>query len=306
MPNNEELIRTIRATLDRERPASTEEAQKIIERLQTAHNRRKIESFDGLSPEQMAGFLYMPFECPQFVTFALQLPAYAQAPILELYGRIANAIGEKGLKTTVKGNLPRALVREAAFACFPEDPDIERHVFSEEDFPFLHGVRLMTGLAGLIRKQHGKFLLTAKARKLHASGGVASSFAELFRTFAKQFHWGYWDGLPELPIVQDAFMFSLLLFARYGAEPRPESFYSDAFLRAFPLAIREAVESPWRTPEETVRMTYEIRTFRFMELLGFAERLDEQKETQRRLYSPTRVGQVRKLPLLDAWLRFTV
>lgn len=300
MLDNTELMHTIRAVFDQEPPTTTENAQKIIERLQATHNRRKLENFDGLSPEQMAGLLYTPFECPQFVTVATQLPTAAQAPILELYGRIANAIGEKGLKATASGNLPRKLVREAAFARFPEDSDIERHVFTEADFPYLHGVRLMAGLAGLIRKQHGKFLLTAKARKLHASGGAAAAFPELFKTFARRFNWGYWDALPELPIVQNAFMFSLLQFSRYGAQPRPESYYADAFLRAFPLALQEPGETPLRSPEELVRMTYEVRTFRFLELLGFAE----QMETQRRLFPTMRGGQVRKLPLLDACIQF--
>ena len=96
----------------------------------------------------------------------------------------------------------------------------------------------MAGLAGLIRKRHGKFLLTVKGRKLHEKHGPAGAYPALFETFARRFNWGYWDVHPPMRIVQEAILFSLRLLSRYGDTPRPEGFYADAFLRAFP---------PWRS-----------------------------------------------------------
>lgn len=303
MADNDELIRAVRAAVDKERPTSIEEAQAIFERLQAEHNRTPREEFDELSPEQMAGLLYSPFEVPELVTIAGRLPVDAEAPILELYGHIANAIGQNGLKATAKGNLPRKVVREAAFAYYPADADLERHVFREEDFMYLHGVRLMAGLAGLIRKRHGRFLLTVKGRKLYDQHGPAGAYPALFETFARKFNWGYWDGYPPLRIVQESFLFSLRLLARYGDTPRPEGFYADAFLRAFPMALEEADDSQFRTREDTAQMCYGLRTFRFAELLGLAEPV--QDGDQRRLVRD-RDALVRKRPLLDAWMRFRV
>lgn len=303
MADKDELIRAVRAAVDRERPASLEEAQAIFERLQAEHNNAPREEFDGLSPQQMAGLLYSPFEVPELVRITERLPADAEAPILALYGHIADAIGQNGLKATAKGNLPRRVAREAAFAYFPAGADLERHVFREEDFMYLHGVRLMAGLAGLIRKRHGRFLLTVKGRKLHDQHGPAGAYPALFETFARKFNWGFWDGYPPLRIVQESFLFSLRLLARYGDTPRPEGFYADAFVRAFPMALEEAEDSQFRTREDTVRMCYGLRTFRFAELLGLAEPLKGGDE--RRLLRD-RDALVRKRPLLDAWLRFLV
>jgi len=302
MADKDELIRALRAAVDKERPADIGEAQAIFERLQAQHNHAPRQEFDGLSPQQMAGLLYSPFEVPELVTFAERLPADAEVPILELYGRIADAIGQNGLKATARGNLPRKLVREAAFAYFPENADLERHVFREEDFMYLHGVRLMAGLAGLIRKRHGKFLLTVKGRKLHDQHGPAGAYPARFETFARKFNWGYWDGYPPLRIVQESFLFSLRLLARYGDTPRPESFYADAFLRAFPMALEETEDSQFRTREDTARMCYGLRTFRFAELLGLAERVDDDERRLVRDHDAL----IRKRPLLDAWMRFRV
>ena len=302
MAGNDELIRAIRAAVAREQPANLGEAQVVLERLQAEHNRAPRAEFDGLSPEQMAALLYVPFEAPEAVSFAGAVPPDTEAPILALYGRIADAIGHDGLKATAKGNLPRKLVREAAFAYFPEDANLERHVFREEDFMYLHGVRLMAGLAGLIRKRHGKFLLTVKGRKLHDAHGPAGAYPALFETFARKFNWGYWDGYPPARIVQEAFLFSLRLLSRYGDTPRSQDFYADAFLRAFPMMLDEVEDQAFRSREELARLCYTLRTFRTTGLLGLTEQVDGK---ERRLVRDDE-ALVRKRPLLDTWIRFRV
>lgn len=301
MARNDDFLRTIREVVAREKPANIEEAQAIAARLQAEHNRRAIEEFDGLSPEQMAGLLYAPFDSPHLVMFADTLPPDAKVPMLALYGCIVDAIGSTGLKATAKGNLPRRVVREAAAVYFP-DPDYPEHVHREEDFAFLHGIRLMAGMTGLIRRRQGKFLLTKKGQNLHAAGGAAAAYPVLFRAMTREFNWGYWDGYPELRIVQESFLFSLRLLARHGSEPRPPAFYARAFLRAFPMAVDEVEPDEWRSSEERVRLCYELRTFRILKLLG----LVEWQGDGRRAWREDTDVRIRKTPLLDAWVRFKI
>lgn len=105
-----------------------------------------------------------------------------------------------------------------------------------------------------------------------------------------------------MPIVQEAFLFSLRLLSRYGDTPRPEGFYAEAFLQAFPMLLEEVEDRAFRSREEVARMGYALRTFRFVELLGLAERMDG---PDRRLVHDSE-ALVRKRPLLDAWIRFCV
>lgn len=59
----------------------------------------------------------------------------------------------------------------------------------------------------------------------------------MFRAYAEQFNWAYQDGYPPLPTVQYAGFFMLYLLSRYGDDWRPGTFYSDAFLTAFPINV---------------------------------------------------------------------
>jgi len=118
MSRHDEFSRAVRATLAKARVANIEEAQALVDRLQETWNDAPLADFDGLSPRQMTAFLYHPFDAQELVTSATTPPTGVRAPILELYGHLANAIGEQGLKATAKGNLPRNLVREAAFAYY--------------------------------------------------------------------------------------------------------------------------------------------------------------------------------------------
>lgn len=302
MPRHDELNQAIQAALANAQPANIEEAQAVIDRLQAEWNDTPLDDFDGLSPRQMSAFLYHPFDAPELATFARMPPAGASAPILLLYGALVNAIGERGLKATTKGNLPRKLVQEAALAYYPPEAEIERRVYREEEFPTLHGVRRMAEMAGLIRKQKGLFHLTRAAQKQLSAHGVAGAYAILFRTLVQKFNWGVWDLYDHLLLVQHAFLFSMRLLARHGDTPRPESFYADAFLRAFPMTVDQVTPTSWETREEHVRRCYVLRTFRALRLLGFAER----EEGDRARSFGNGDARWHKQPLLDAWITFRV
>jgi hypothetical protein len=186
---------------------------------------------------------------------------------MRLFGLLSTAIEEKGLESTAKGNLPLVFVKEAADIYLSQEERIfHRGIRTEPEFFDLHVTRIVSGLAGLIRKYRGRFVLTARCRELMAKGGMAAVYPLLFRAYVEKFNWGYRDRNPDFRIIQQSFLFPLWLFARSGDEGRDPSFYEDCFLRAFPAVLKEAEsESFYRTPEEAVRSCY---TWRCLE--GFA------------------------------------
>jgi len=101
--------------------SSMEEAQAFADRFMQQRNQTPIEKFHGISAEQMHRFPDFPFSSPQIVSFPDLLDTTPSAPILSLFGLLAEAIGAQGLKPTAKGNLPRNSCRDMALAYWGEE-----------------------------------------------------------------------------------------------------------------------------------------------------------------------------------------
>jgi len=121
----------------------------------------------------------------------------------------------------------------------------------------------------------------------------------LFSAYVEQFNWGYRDGYPELRFVQSAFLFTLFLLTRYGDIWRPQVFYEDAFLRAFPMLLDEVPPSEISPPDETLRRGYTWRALvHFTGFLGLAKVEPTSCEILCREY------RVKALPLLSQHVQF--
>ena len=97
----------IRQALEGRQFSSLEELRAFTDRFMRQRNQASLDEFHGLSPEWMHRILVFPFDSPELVTYAPLVAPDSSAPILTLFGLLAEAIGEKGLKPTAKGNLPR-------------------------------------------------------------------------------------------------------------------------------------------------------------------------------------------------------
>ena len=75
----------------------------------------------------------------------------------------------------------------------------------------------VASLAKLTRKYRGKILLTNKAKKLLASGQHGALYMQLFKSFAVEYNWGYWDRFAELRIMQMAFAFHIYNWQGIGS-----------------------------------------------------------------------------------------
>jgi hypothetical protein len=283
--------------------ASLEELQAFTDRFMRQRNQAPRDDFHGLSPYQIHRFLHFPFDSPELVTYAPVVPGDPKAPILTLFGLLADAIGEQGLKATATGNLPRNVCREAASAYWGEEAIRVNgrfaHINKEEDFSPLHVTRLVAGLAGLIRKSRGRFILSRECRTLLADHALAGIHPRLLLSYARDFNWGYRDGFTGLGLIQRSFLFTLYLLDLHGGEWLPEVYYEDAFLRAFPRVLSEVAPTPYSTPEKTVRSCYTWRALvNFSAFLGLAEVEPATEDRMDRQY------RVRKRSLLDEVVRF--
>ncbi len=285
---------------------SLEEANVFISQHMQRQNQAVIDDFNGLSSEQMHRFLHFPFETPELVIFPSCLDINPEASILKLFNLLIDAIGDDGLKATATGNLPRNFCREAARAYWGEEEYARwsRHgeLRSEDEFAELNVARLVAGLAGLIRKYKGKFIIGKECRKLLAEQGMAGIYPRLFRAFAREYNWGYADRWQEIPMVQHSFLFTLYLLSKHGAEWRSSRFYEDNFLQAFPKVLQEVPPmGEYYSPEKSLRNCYSWRSLeRFAGFMGLVEiERDSADRYSEGFY-------LRKLPLLDYVVQFHV
>ncbi len=298
-----EVMSELRELLKGQSFGSLEEANAFLSRHMQQRSQAPIDDFHGLSPEQMHRFLHFPFDTPALITFPSRLDITPQAPIMTLFNLLVNAIGDEGLKATATGNLPRNFCREAALAFLGEEGYGEyiRYggINSETDFFELHVTRLVAETAGLVRKYKGKFIIGRECRKILAESGMSGIYPRLFRAFVGEYNWGYQDRYPDFQIIQQSFLFTLHLLLRYGNEWRPGAFYSDIFLRAFPMVLAEAGQPSFMTPEDLVGRCYSLRSLeRFAGFLGLAE---IERDPSKRFTADFRL---RKLPLLDHVVKF--
>ena len=298
-----DMSETLRKALEGRQFNSLEEAQAFLDQYTRQQNRRRLDEFHGLSPEQMHQILNFPFASQGLVRFPEVLDANPVAPLLTLFELLTDAIGEQGLKPTARGNLPRNFCREAALTYWGEQKYQENTRYGginrEEDFDDLHVTRLVAELAGLIRKYRGRFILSRDCRRLLAGDGMTAIYPRLFRAYVEQFNWAYRDGYPELRFMQSAFLFTLYLLTRYGDTWRPQVFYEDAFLGAFPRLLDEVPPSQVISPDETVRRGYTWRSLvNFASFLGLATVEPASDEFLCHEY------RVKSLPLLDQIVKF--
>ena len=295
----------IRTALEAQSFDSMDEVQAFLDDFREQRNRRPMDDFHGLSPHDVHSLLHYPLEAPEVVQVATELDAEPGAPLARLFRLLAEAIGDKGLKPTVKGNLPRNTCREVTLGWLG-DAGYEEYtriggINGEHDAPEVHTTRIVAELAGLIRKYRGRFILSRRARRLLSASGMRALYPALFRTYATAFNWAYRDGYDSAPFVQQAWLFTVYLLHLYGGEERPAEFYADAFLQAFPAVEAELTTRDWTTPEQYWRSLYTTRCLE--RFVGFTGLADIRYESGRK--QPFEPCYLRATPLLDEMVLFS-
>jgi len=305
-PGSAQDISDAIARAEAEQPfGSIEEVNAFASALIGERNQAALADFCGLSPMQMRDLLYAPFDSPQTVRFSVDTTPGRKVEILGIFLTLAESIGETGLKVTATGNLPlkfcKTVGQQLREAAHQRRASYIAGIRSEMDVEPLHCTRLVAERAGLIGKYRGYFVLTKKCRDLLARQDEGGIYLELFKAYTTQFNWAYRDGYPEANIVQHAFLFTLFLLVSYGEERRPQRFYEDRFITAFPMVVEMFAETAHSPAESSARRCYVLRALeRFAAVFGLAELVPESRGSYDFHYL------VRKTALLDRFVTFTV
>ncbi|NTW84237.1 MAG: SEC-C domain-containing protein [Chlorobiaceae bacterium] len=286
--------------------SSMKDAEQFMQEFMIRRNTTPRDEFAGLSPSQMRSILYTPFGAPGIATFADILPTDPCCTATSLFKALAEAIGDKGLKPTAAGNLPRNTVRDISIALNGTDTFGSEHfryrIQKEADYFDLQLIRFVAGFAGLIKKHKGHFILTGKCRTILDRHGMAGIWPELFRAYAETYNWACSDGYGALHLLQHSFLYTLYLLHRFGLEERDGLFYANAFLRAFPAFLDEISPMYSISPEEIAISSYLNRVIdRFAGFFGLAH-----VEKSERKFGEKRIYKIRALPLLDQAIHFHI
>lgn len=117
--------------------------------------------------------------------------------------------------TTSLGNLPRSFVGRMLDEMSWKPLQLQRiqrsrrATYNEEDVPDLKELRVVLGLAGLLKKRHGRFSLTRRGEQMLAAEQPSRLFALLLRTYFGRYNMFYGYRWRDDPEMQARIVFSL-------------------------------------------------------------------------------------------------
>lgn len=275
----EDGIRARVAELAKGFDGSLDELNEEVRRIVEEHNRAPRREFAGLSPEEMSNLLYYPLEdgSPLRLRSNIKDEILEKISFLRLVEELLKIVRRDGsIKLTAKlGALPRKVLLELYDHHFIPYWPIDEGILTlryEDDWRVIGSVHSVVRISNLVRKIHGKLVLTKLGEKMLSPKYRQELFKLVFHTFTRKFDWAYNDYYPDFWGCRDLFGFSVYLVARFGGTERPKDFYAEKFLAAFPMSLMEFEETTFSTPEREFRSCYKTRTFdRFLEWFNFVD-----------------------------------
>ena len=288
-------------------PGNLKEANEALKRISHTHNVQPIEEFGGLSPTQMKGLIYFGWwKKPESVLLnrKLSFEELVKVPFFNNCHLLLELIQETGgVKTTARGNLNRETVKKVFEKSLrPEGMFMSRfsqpRVLNEENVTSVHFPRIVSELAGLLKKRKGRFEITRKAGTLLKNENAGKLYAHLFDIYFRKFDISYCDYLPEIEMIQHTFPYSLYWLS---------NFEEDVFVEAakaaesvlHPASIRNiaSFENRFVTPERL----FDVRVLRHLEIFGLVEIHRDQE-----IGIPENPLLFRKTNLFDRFLAFAL
>jgi hypothetical protein len=257
-----------------------------LRKQQDEINSRPIDDFDGLSAAQMHVMLYYPFSQDSIVRFNDQISdnTLSRIPILNLMISFLSKAKSENVKLTARGNLSTAVVKDLYNEGFIREMIIDSGISKlsrEESSLSINLIHLLAKVSGFVRKSRDKLLLTKKGKELLDSPVKLAHDMFLHNIF--KFNLGYFDNFPETQAGAIDISYTIYLLSKYGDKMRPESFYSDAILKAFPDILDDFIDDGlFSNPEKDFAHCYQTRILnRFLYLYGFIsgfETIDDLKD----------------------------
>jgi hypothetical protein len=240
---------------------SLDEMNEKLNQFSQNYNELPQSPFLGLSPQQMSSVLYSPFSLYNAL-FNFESTCehdFMKIPILNQAIYFLNKLKDVvELKVTQNGNLPRAFVIELYENFFSEDR-YARKPNREDDLPQATRLKHLLDLAGLIKKRHGEISLTKKGLSIIDNQKPSKLYEVIFLNYTNKWNWGYDDGYPDFPLMQQSASFNLLLIAKKCDDWTLDTVLGKLYIDAFPALSREAEDCSYSTGEEQIICCFSIR-----------------------------------------------
>jgi hypothetical protein len=237
--------------------------------------------FLGLSPAQMNRILYGRFSENQDILTVEPEAGLCTPEGVPLLGEAALFLRKlkerQPLKSTQKGNLPRAWVQELYFELAARGDEEAQLVAAfhkptgEDDARTVAKLRHLLTFAGIVKKRSSAFSLTHTGEAILAAENWPSLYSSILVALAEKLAWGWSDGIDDLPLIQAATIFNLYAVKLAAADFVTGDTLATIFLDAFP-GIQEDVRGTWAQPHEIVTTAF-VRRFldNFCESMGLVE-----------------------------------
>jgi len=302
-----DFARLVEEALRGKDPKNLKEINEALQHISQAHNVQPIEEFGGLSPIQMNGLIYSGWwKKPEPVLLNRNLSLEELAKVSFFHNcRLLLGLAQEtgGFKVTARGNLNREAVKQVFEKSLrPEGMFMSRffepRVLNEENVTSVHIPRIVSELAGLLKKRKGHFEITRKAETLLKNETAGELYALLFDVYFRKFDISYCDGLPEIEMIQHMFPYSLYRLSKFEEDEFVEAAKAAESV-LHPVSIKEiaSFDNRFITPESFL----DARILRHLEVFGLVEIRRDQE-----IGIPENPLSFRKTRLFDRFLAFAL
>ncbi len=270
-------------------------------------NNQPHPDFCGVTPTQMANWLYASFDELQWVTISTPDDLSA-SPVMRYLALILDESMENNgsFKATSKGNLPAKLVKQAsellpgfAVSQFPINISISEFAGSNEDkFNALHYTRVLAEISGIIYRRSGRYHVKKSAQKQYQAQGIQAFFKLMLEAAIRKYNWGYLDGFEQ---DVDLRTFWLFMLWRIQSHKSVDDLIEEV-VTAFPDVLLAFSPDDYISPERNLSALIESRFIeRFLQFWGFII-----IDPRRYLKGEPVARMVQVQPLLKQTFQFTI
>ncbi|MFK4754791.1 YecA family protein [Oceanobacter antarcticus] len=270
-------------------------------------NNQPHPDFCGVTPTQMANWLYASFDELQWVTISTPDDLSA-SPVMRYLALILDESMENNgsFKATSKGNLPAKLVKQAsellpgfAVSQFPINISISEFAGSNEDkFNALHYTRVLAEISGIIYRRSGRYHVKKSAQKQYQAQGIQAFFKLMLEAAIRKYNWGYLDGFEQ---DVDLRTFWLFMLWRIQSHKSVDDLIEEV-VTAFPDVLLAFSSDDYVSPERNLSALIESRFIeRFLQFWGFII-----IDPRRYLKGEPVARMVQVQPLLKQTFQFTI
>lgn len=265
----------VEAMLAMNQNLSLDELNTALQHKVQDRNNQPHPDFFGVTPTQMANWLYAPFNELQWVKISTPSELLVSPVMHYLVLILDEAMAQDGsFKATSKGNLPARLVKQAsellpefAVSQFSINISISEFAGSNEDkFNALHYTRVLAEISGIIYRRSGRYHVKKSAQKQYQAEGIQAFFKPMLEAAISTYNWGYLDSF-EYDV--DLRPFWLFMLWRIQSHNNVDQLVEEV-ITAFPDLLQGFPADDYFSPERNLSTLIESRFIeRFLQFWGF-------------------------------------